>query len=82
MSMVEKGNITVTGFLAGAAVGAIVGAGVALLFAPKSGKETRAWLGAKTREAKGRLGEAYERAKTAVRHETQVIAGNLDTPRH
>jgi gas vesicle protein len=82
MSNIEKGNVTLSGFLAGAAVGAVVGAGVALLLAPKTGKETREWLGVKTREAKGKLAEAVERTKAAVRHEAQVIASTLDTPRH
>jgi gas vesicle protein len=63
-------------------VGAVVGAGVALLLAPKSGKETREWLGAKSSQVKGRLAEAVERTKAAVRHEAQVIASTLETPRH
>ena len=78
MSSMEKGPVTLSGFL----VGAAVGAGVALLFAPKSGKETRAWLGDKTREVKGKLGDAYDRAKDTVRRDAQVIANALDTPRH
>ena len=41
MNNVEKGHVTLSGFLVGAAVGAAVGAGVALLLAPRSGKETR-----------------------------------------
>jgi len=82
MSNIERGNVTLSGFLVGAAVGAVVGAGVALLLAPKSGKETREWLGAKSRETKGKLGEALERTKAAVRHEAQVIASALETPRH
>jgi len=82
MSTPEKGNITLSGFLVGAAVGAVVGAGVALLFAPQSGKETRAWIGAKSREVKDRVGEAVVRAKEAIRHETTAIAANLDTPTH
>jgi gas vesicle protein len=82
MNTIERGNITLSGFLAGAAVGAIVGAGVALLLAPKSGKETREWLGVKTRDAKGRLLDAVERTKAAVRHEAQVIATSLETPKH
>ena len=82
MSKMEKGNVTLSGFVVGAAVGAVVGAGVALLLAPKSGKETREWLGAKSSEVKGRLGEAIERTKAAVRHEAQVIASTLETPKH
>ena len=82
MSTMEKGNITMGGFLLGAAVGAVVGAGVALLFAPKSGKETREWLGAKTREVKSRVGDAFERTKEAVVHEAKVLASTIETPRH
>jgi len=82
MSNTERGRITLSGFLTGAAVGAVVGAGVALLLAPKSGKETREWLGAKSTQVKGRISEAVERTKAAVRHEAQVIANTLDTPKH
>ena len=82
MSNIDKGNVTLSGFLVGAAVGAVVGAGVALLLAPKSGKQTREWLGAKSTQVKGRLAEAVERTKSAVRHEAQVIASTLETPRH
>jgi gas vesicle protein len=82
MSTLEKGNVTLSGFLVGAAVGAVVGAGVALLFAPKTGKDTRAWIGAKSREVKTRVGDAVVRTKEAIRHEAAAIAGNLDAPKH
>ena len=82
MSTLEKGQVTLGGFLVGAAVGAVVGAGVALLFAPKTGKDTRAWIGAKSREVKARVGDAVMRAKEAVRHESAAIASNLDAPKH
>ena len=85
MNTIQKGNITLSGLLVGAAVGAVVGAGVALLFAPKTGKETREWLGAKTSQAKGKLGEAIERARAVVRHEAQdlnSVAKTLDSPTH
>lgn len=71
MNTMDRGNVNLSGFLVGAAVGAVVGAGVALLLAPKSGKETREWLG-----------DGLERTKAAVRHEAQVIANTLDTPKH
>lgn len=82
MSTMEKGHVNWSGFLAGAAVGAVVGAGVALLFAPKTGKDTRAWIGAKSRDVKARVGEAYVRAKEAMRHEATAIAGELETHPH
>jgi gas vesicle protein len=80
MSNMEKGHVSLLGFLAGAAVGAAVGAGVALLLAPKSGRETREWLGTRTTQVKGRIAEAVERTKTVVRDEARVIANRLDTP--
>ena len=82
MSTLEKGQVTLGGFLVGAAVGAVVGAGVALLFAPKTGRETRALIAGKTREVKARVGEAFDRTKEALRHEAAEIAGKLSTPQH
>jgi len=82
MSNLQKGSVTLGGFLVGAAVGAVVGAGVALLFAPQSGKETRTWIGAKSREVKGRVGDAVIRAKEAIRHEATAVTANLEAPRH
>jgi len=82
MRTMEKGQITLGGFLVGAAVGAVVGAGAALLFAPKNGKETRAWIGAKSREAKARIGDALDHTREALRREATEIAAKLDAPRH
>lgn len=82
MSTIEKGQVTLGGFLVGAAVGAVVGAGVALLFAPRAGKETRALIAGKTREVKARVGDAFARTKDALRQEASEMAGSLDTPRH
>lgn len=47
-------------WMAGALVGAALGAGVALLFAPCSGRETRGWLTRKTRDAKHQTSNALE----------------------
>ena len=41
------------GYLAAFAIGALVGTGAALLYAPRSGKETRKLLAKKGRELKG-----------------------------
>jgi len=85
MNASEKGHITMSGLLVGAAVGAVVGAGVALLFAPKTGKETRKWLGAKAGALKGKLGETLERAPFAGRrdvHELNAAAASTETPTH
>jgi gas vesicle protein len=82
MSTLEKGSVTISGFLVGAAVGAVVGAGVALLLAPQSGKETRKWIGTKSREAKDRIGEALEHTTDVIRHEASAIAANLEARKH
>ena len=61
------------GILVAAMVGAAVGAGVALLFAPCSGKETRGWLADKTQELKGRTTDAYEQGKASIRRAAKEI---------
>lgn len=49
-----------TNFMLGILTGALVGAGVALLFAPKSGTEMRARLGEQYRGIADRVGEQTE----------------------
>ena len=61
------------GILVAAMVGAAVGAGVALLFAPCSGKETRGWLADKTQELKGRTTDVYEQGKASIRRAAKEI---------
>ncbi len=52
-----------TGFVVGGMVGAIAG----ILFAPKSGEETRAFIGEKTGEWRDRAEELAESAQYRVR---------------
>ena len=58
-------------FLAGLAIGALVGAGVALLFAPKSGVETRLAVSRRAkilaREARDRYDDLREKVHRARR---------------
>jgi gas vesicle protein len=67
-----NGNGNVAGFVVGAVVGAAVGAGVALLLAPRTGKEARTWLARNTREIKDRATSAFEQAKETVRREKEI----------
>ena len=67
MNGIGKGNDMIMGFVAGSVLGAAVGAGIALLYAPRSGKESREWLARQTRELKDRVAGAYEQTKDAVR---------------
>jgi gas vesicle protein len=54
------------GYLAAFAIGALIGTGAALLYAPRSGKETRELLAKKGRELKGKASDALDDAKDFV----------------
>ena len=49
------------------AIGGLVGAGIALLLAPRSGRETRVLLSEKSRELADAAGTALNEAREAVR---------------
>lgn len=53
-------------FAVGLIVGAFVGAAVALLYAPKSGRETRAMVKEKAHEVAEKAKDAAEKAKDAA----------------
>jgi gas vesicle protein len=53
-------------FVLGVLAGAFVGAGLALLFAPKAGSEMRAQLGEQYRGLADRVGEQAEHLRTAA----------------
>jgi len=57
----------VGGYVAMFAIGAAIGAGVALLYAPRSGRETRELLAEKRRLAQDKVQDALEDAKGFVR---------------
>jgi hypothetical protein len=50
-------------FGAGVAIGAIIGAGAALLYAPRSGEETRGLLSERAQQFGGRIGERLDDAR-------------------
>ena len=73
--MSEENSGQVGGIVAAFAVGALLGAGIALLYAPQSGQETRELLARKTRELKDKAGSALDDAKEMVRgKKDQVLA--------
>jgi gas vesicle protein len=77
MSDNNQGNGT--GILAAAIVGAAVGAGIALLFAPCSGKETRDWLAHSTREIKDRTANAFDQGKNSIRRAASEIGRDVES---
>ena len=60
-------------FLVGLAVGALVGAGFALLYAPDRGTNTRRKLGRKIRRLRDRSGESVQDLKAALRKELRKV---------
>jgi gas vesicle protein len=64
--MSENSDRNVSGYLAALAIGALAGAGIALLLAPRSGKETRDALAGKARELKDRAEQVLVDAKEAL----------------
>jgi hypothetical protein len=56
----EENQFNGTGILMAAVAGAAIGAGVALLFAPQSGQQSRDWLARRTRGLKDGVGAAFD----------------------
>jgi gas vesicle protein len=67
MQETNSNGSSIKGVFLAFAAGAAVGAGIALLYAPKSGKETRELLSRKTRDLKEAAGNAMGRAKQRAR---------------
>lgn len=59
----EGGNSGVRTFAAGLLIGALVGAGIALLVAPQSGEETRRTIARRARRLAADARERYEEAR-------------------
>ena len=57
--------------------GALAGAAAALLFAPASGRETRAYVGRRSREAADELGERGREAAAVLRERGREAADGL-----
>ena len=76
--MSENGGSRSGGLLTAFAVGAAVGAGIALLFAPQSGKDTRDMLADKGRELRGRAKGALEEGRS---HLAAAVEGGKEAMR-
>lgn len=64
-------------FALGLFAGAVIGAGVALLFAPKTGQETRQLLGEQYRGIADKVGEATQTLRQQGRERVQQITSQL-----
>jgi len=73
--MADEHSSSVCGIVTAFAIGALVGAGVALLYAPQSGKETRELLARKAREVKDKAGELKDRAEEAFDDAKEIVRG-------
>ena len=63
----------VRNFMAGLAVGALLGAGIALLYAPDRGTNTRRRLGRRIRRLRDQSGQSVEELKAALRKEMRRV---------
>jgi hypothetical protein len=68
-AMTSQGGSTVNRFL----MGAVAGAAVALLFAPQTGRESRAWLRDGTRKLRDGAGHRLDDAKSALHDGAEVV---------
>lgn len=66
-----NGGSNLNGFI----LGALVGAGLALMYAPCSGKETRQWLAKKSKELKDNAESVYEDTKETLSREARNLVG-------
>ena len=65
--------MTAKGFLVGMLVGGVVGAGMALLFAPMEGAETRRKIADTSKSAKERVSKVASSVKGRVSREPETV---------
>jgi gas vesicle protein len=69
------------GYLVAFAIGALVGTGAALLYAPRSGKETRDLIAKKGRDLKGQAADALDDAKDFVQGKKAELTAAVEAGR-
>lgn len=79
--MSNQQGIGAGGVLMAFAVGAAVGAAVALLFAPATGEETREYLGERAREGRDRATEAARQGRDMVNRGRETLTTAFDRAR-
>jgi gas vesicle protein len=81
MTMSNQQGLGAGGVLMAFAVGAAVGAAVALLFAPATGEETREYLGERAREGRDRATEAARQGRDMVNRGRETLTTAFDRAR-
>ena len=71
-------NTGVESFLAGFLIGGVIGAGVALLFAPASGKETREFIRIQTDKALEEGKDEWDKLRQLIHEEIIKVADGKD----
>jgi len=77
----EKQGCNIGGTLAAFAVGAAVGAGLALLFAPRSGRETRELLAKRAGDLRDKAVDTVGSAKEMIREKKAEILAAVEAGR-
>ena len=77
MDQTNSRGSTLSGLVVGAVLGAAVGAGVALLCAPRSGRETRELMARKARELKESASRMFVQGRHTARLEATALAEEL-----
>jgi gas vesicle protein len=62
-------------------LGVVSGAALALLYAPRTGRETREFLGEKAREGRDRATDATERSKQAINQGRDTLVHAIERGR-
>jgi gas vesicle protein len=65
-------------YLAAFAVGALAGAGIALLYAPYSGRESRSILARRTRELHDKAGTVMDEAKEMIQEKKSELLAAIE----
>jgi gas vesicle protein len=79
--MVEERQNAGTGIVVAFTLGALVGAVVALLFAPAKGEETREMLVEKAREGREKAAEAAQKTREYLSRQRETIATAVERGR-
>ena len=72
--MAEERTSGATGVVVAFTLGALVGAVVAMLFAPAKGEETREFLGDKAREGRDKVADAASKTRDYLQRQRETIA--------